>query len=327
MSDRPIHGKGDIWMSDVLEAWRDLGLVTCEERAAAAEALGFDATALRRAAEAQTTGVERTSKGKKADAGGEGTAVAPRSTAKTVVIPSVLEEDAVARVDDEPSWLTEAEPLAEEKPAHATWKPPHVPLFRPQWTRNLTSAMCSLSMEEGPLDEQRLIDAVTRLRPVVHVPRRIRPTLRRGVHVLIDRGEAMMPFSHDVDDIMRSIRTTVGKDQFVAAAFVDTPLAEQDVLWLRRRVRAPWEPPVPGTPILLITDLGLSQRYGETRGATPGEWIAFAQRCRAAGCSAAAVVPRNESAWLPALRRAFTIIPWDQRTNVATVLRNMRARS
>ena len=324
MSDPPIHHGADIWLGDVLDAWRLLGLVTAQDRAAAAAALGFDASLLIPSADEQRPSGSAPGAAEPSSAGSSAHAVPVRAATPAAVIPSVIEDHDVLAIEEEPSWLVNAKPLEPEQPGHATWRPPHVPLFRPQWTRHLMSAIAAVPIAEGTLDEPRLIDAVCRLRPVLHVPRRRRPTLRRGLHLLIDRGDAMMPFRRDADDLVRSLRTTVGRDQLTAATFVGTPLAEPGVLLLRTRDRRSWSAPASGTPILLISDLGLSQRFGATRGASPGEWIEFARRCRVAGCGApVAVVPRHESTWLPALRRVFTMIPWDQRTSVSTVLRNM----
>lgn len=324
MSESAGRGDRDIWLGDVLEAWDALRSTTPEERAAVAETLGFDASALRRRAAAIATepapGISERAAVVAPPAAvsstGRATAAAPRT------IPSTIEIDDAGVDEAVPSWVAKASPLTGEQPSHATWKPPFVPLLRRQWARHIMSAIAAVPMAEGALDEPRLIAAVSALRPVLQVPRRLRPTLRRGVHVLLDRGAAMLPFARDVQDVVAQLRVTVGRDHVVAAAFEETPLAA-DVLWLRQRRRGAWVAPAAGTPILLVTDLGLSQRYGDTRGATVAEWVEFAERCRAAGCGMIALLPRRESSWPPALRKAFTIVPWDERTNVSTVLRHL----
>ncbi|HUR16968.1 MAG TPA: hypothetical protein VMZ33_06760, partial [Candidatus Limnocylindrales bacterium] len=328
MIDVNARNRGDIWISDVLEAWRTLQLETPEDRAAAAEALGFDASRFRPSTETPASGAGSNMGSDDTGVGAHGkdSVSAPRAAVAASVIPSSAVQDQIAGAADEGSWATNAPALLAEQAAHTVFKPAHLPLFRPHWTRHLMSSICAVPIAEGAVDEPRLIDAVTRLRPLVRLPLRPRATLRRGVHVLVDRSESMMPFTRDVDDILRSLRATIGKDQFATAAFVDTPLAG-DVLWLRTRIRAPWQAPSAGTRILLISDLGLAQHQGEIRGALPAEWLVFAARCRAAGCHTVAILPRHPDSCPPALRKVFDVVPWDARTNVATVLRSVRART
>jgi hypothetical protein len=239
------------------------------------------------------------------------------------VIPSEADQDAVQTTAGRPVWLTNAPTLTAEQAAHQTWRPSRAPLLQRHWARHILSAVAAVAIGEGTIDEPRLIEAVSLLRPIDRLPRRKRPTLRRGLQLLVDRGSAMMPFTFDAQEIIAQLRSVVGRDNMTATTFEGTPLS--DVVSLRLRRRVPWQPPAPGTPILVITDLGLTQRYGDVRGAAESEWLEFAARCRAAGCAVTALVPRREADWPPALRRAFTILPWDRPTTVAVVLRYLRA--
>ena len=312
----------DIWIGDVLAAWRQLGLTSLEDRAAVAEALGFDSAALREAIASATIGAGSTvsAPAVTTPAGVAALTAAPLTGPSSRVIPSIVEDEEVPDEADVPTWIAAAPPLLPEQSAHHSWKPPHAPLLREQWSRHIVAAIAAVPIADGGVDESRLIDDVSRLRPVARLPRRLRRTVRRGVQLLIDRGDAMQPFFTDVQDVIRSLRTVVGRDQLNGASFAYTPEAG-DVLWLRSRERAPWSPPGHGTPILVISDLGMAQQYGDVRGGSAGEWLAFARRCRAAGCPVVALVPRDESVWPAPLRSAFTMVPWDQRTNVSTVLR------
>jgi hypothetical protein len=320
MDGNPDH---DIWIGDVLNAWRELGLTDPLDRAAAAEALGFGAAELRRSAVTAPAVEAKPSSPMGGGTGGPAVEPAAPAAAPGRVIPAIADEEAVAATSAQPAWLANAPALAAEQAAHQTWRPPRAPLLQRHWARHILSAVSAVPIGEGTIDEPRLIEAVSRLRPIERLPRRKRPTLRRGLHLLVDRGRAMMPFAYDAQEIVAQLRSVVGRDNLAVAAFEETPLSDVGSARLRRRV--PWEPPAPGTPILVITDLGLTQKYGDVRGAAESEWLEFAARCRAAGCAVTVLVPRGEADWPPPLRRAFTILPWDRRTTVSVVLRYLRA--
>src|SRR5262245_32415026 len=145
MIDLNAPNRGDIWISDVLEAWRTLQLTTPDDRAAAAEALGFDASRLRPATESPSSAVDSRANTNETGRGATETdpASAPRTPAAPLVIPTSAVEDRIAEAADGQSWTDNASPLEAEQSAHAVFKPEHVPLFRPHWTRHLMSGVCA----------------------------------------------------------------------------------------------------------------------------------------------------------------------------------------
>jgi hypothetical protein len=321
MDSDPNH---DIWIGDVLNAWRELKLTDPLDRAAVAEALGFEASELRQTITIRQGSGDEPPDMVRTDIGGTVSTPAEPAPAPGRVIPVAADtEEAVPTTTTQPIWLTNAPALPAEEAAHQTWRPTRTALFQRQWVRHILSAVAAVPIEEGTIDEPRLIESVSRLRPVDRLPRRKRPTLRRGLHVLLDKGRAMMPFAYDAQEIVTQLRSVVGRDSMAFAAFEETPLS--DVVSPRLRRRVPWRPPASGTPILVISDLGLTQRYGDVRGAAESEWLEFAAVCRASGCPITALVPRGEADWPPVLRRAFTILPWDRSTTVSVVLRYLRA--
>ena len=317
----------DLWIGDVIRVWRRLQLTSPEERAAAARALGFDASAL--LAAAQTA------------AGGSAGAEAPAAQAAATgpirgatngrghdtprVVPSAISvRTDEASGDALPAWWTGTQTLPPEGQAHATWRPQHQPLLRPQWTRHILSAMCSTRVAEGPLDATRLIEEVVRLRPIVAVPRRSRPTVRRGVQLLIEQGAPMLPFRRDVLQLIESLRDVISDDRIVMAGFERHPL-DEPLAWFPGGKVERWTPPGAGSPVLLVSDLGITSRFGRTRAATPAEWLAFGRTCRAAGCTPIALLPHGRPFWPPALKRTFALVPWGHRTSVAEVHRALSA--
>src|SRR5690606_24115468 len=84
-----------------------------------------------------------------------------------------------------------------------------------------------------------------------------------------------------------------------------------------------YEPPTPGTPVLVVSDLGIS-RSRAAGGASPEEWLAFADLVAATGRRCVALVPFPPHRWPAALERAMHIVHWDRTTSVHTVQRALR---
>jgi len=83
----------------------------------------------------------------------------------------------------------------------------------------------------------------------------------------------------------------------------------------------PWRAARPGTPLVVVTDLGISGPAVNADRADVGEWLRFAQLVRESGSELIALVPFEAGRWPPALARAMTMIHWSERTNVGAVRR------
>jgi hypothetical protein len=89
----------------------------------------------------------------------------------------------------------------------------------------------------------------------------------------------------------------------------------------------PWHryrPPLPGVPVVLLTDLGICQPPLATDSADECEWLEFATLVRRAGCPLLALVPYGETRWPRALARALNIIHWDRGTTASTVAASLK---
>jgi hypothetical protein len=322
----------DIWLADVLRAWREVGAETDEMRALVAELLGFDLRTARLQASVAKTAVEP-----------EGGVPLPRSSAAIqtpdvgplpetklaeqetpVILPiSVLESpdaDAPASTESQPRWVTAAVPLDDERPDHVTFTPPHEPLFESRWTRAIIGAICGTRAQDGPLDLDAVVERLGRCEALTDVPRELVTTLRRGIQLLVDHGESMMPFMRDVDDLSRRIVEIVGRDRTQVWRFAGCPIhgagPEGPSTW-----STPYFPPPPGTPVVVLTDLGLTRGAITRDGATQREWLTFARLLADAGCPAIAVVPQSPSPRMARLSRVFRILRWDRPTAVAQARR------
>jgi hypothetical protein len=224
-----------------------------------------------------------------------------------------------------PSTLKEAQPEAVPWPvgeltidAAASEEPepylPLRPLFVPRWTRGILSAAFATTRagDQGALDAEALIDDLARGEVIHRPPYRPWPTLRRGVQILVDCGEGMMPFTPDQRYLVEQIRKIAGRDRAPAAVFVGCPGPGRDGT-------GAWEPPLPGTVVVLLTDLGIGRPMLSLDPADETQWLAFARRARRAGCPLVAFVPYPRSSWPRRLEKAMTIVEWDLTTTAAAV--------
>src|SRR5206468_10029090 len=96
-------------------------------------------------------------------------------------------------------------------PDDADALPPIMPLLRPKWSRGVLAAANETTVSDGPIDVERMVERAARVEPVVTVPRLPRPSLHRGVQLLVDIGEGMQPFRRDQEVLVEVARETVGR--------------------------------------------------------------------------------------------------------------------
>ncbi|HYH87180.1 MAG TPA: hypothetical protein VEX60_17140 [Pyrinomonadaceae bacterium] len=194
------------------------------------------------------------------------------------------------------------------------------PLLLPLWTRAILSGALSSRSDDGPLDIKRVVEQVAAGEPSASLPRFARPTLARGVQVLVDRSETMLPFLEDQSWLEAEIQKVVGEGRAQILYFEGYPTRKAG-----RGGKRGWEPymerhlPSSGTVVLLLTDLGVGYPPSTVAPAGAGEWLAFADRLRRRGCPIVAFVPYAPERCHPALHRLMTIIQWDRGTSASSI--------
>jgi hypothetical protein len=179
---------------------------------------------------------------------------------------------------------------------------------------------------EGEVDVDALTERVAKGHPLFTIPRRLRPTLGRGVHLLVDRSDAMMPFLGDIAMLSKDLACVAGLGQRVES-FAASPLRGCGIG--SRRRWSPFgeaNPPLPGSRVICITDLGLGGAAVGQQAADPEEWIAFAATVRRLGCSPGAIVPYEPERWPKSVRRAMDLLFWDPATRASDALRDLLKR-
>jgi hypothetical protein len=196
------------------------------------------------------------------------------------------------------------------------------PLFGPPRGRAILSTTLATTVLEGEIDVERIVRDVSNGRPVRHLPRRPSLTLRRGVQLLLDHGPGMDPYRFDRERLVHSLDAILSDDRLEVLDFVACP-ARNAGKGTRDDWTA-WKPPAAGTPVVVVTDLGIGGSALDDERASPAEWLEFAHHVRSKGCVLIGLIPYEAGRWPPALARAMTLIHWSERTTVGSVRRAMR---
>jgi hypothetical protein len=78
-----------------------------------------------------------------------------------------------------------------------------------------------------------------------------------------------------------------------------------------------YEPPSPGTPVVLVSDLGRTRPpFGGNAVADPAEWELFIRVVRHNGCPAVCLTPYAAGAYARRLRADVAFIPLDRRISL-----------
>lgn len=202
-------------------------------------------------------------------------------------------------------------------PGEARERPP-APPWNPRTERAIMHAVAATEAVSREVDRRRLIALVIRRlgghpltgdRPI---PYRLRPTTRAGLHLLLDRGPSMRPFRHDHLWVARLAHQVLPPDQLRVLDFRLTQGVSTDGghTW-STTVRL-----TPGTPVLLVSDLGyLRPPVAVRHQASPADWFAFLKRLRRAGHPVTCLTPFRPETYPAAVRRTAALVPLDRRTS------------
>jgi hypothetical protein len=240
--------------------------------------------------------------------------------AKTPILLEPVRRDTVDA--SPPAWLDSGvlRPAPAETDADLSFDPPYEPLFAPGQTRHILSAALATRLLEGEIDGERIVLARARREPIRIVPRRSVPSVRRGVQVLLDRRDALMPFFADQNHLVSTLSAVIGADRISVLQFLRRPTRVLSPEGLREQ---DYELPPSGTPILLVTDLAIGVPPLSPHMLSVDEWGGFARRAAGARCPVVAFVPYPARRWPTNLRGAINIVQWDRSTTAGDTHRRV----
>ena len=214
---------------------------------------------------------------------------------------------------------TVAEPLPPVADRHLYSRLRHEPLLQPRWSRELLFAAIASEVAGGSLDAAAAVDTVARGLALDPVPQLTRWSLIRGVQLLVDQGPGLEPFRGDAREVTSALRRVVGRSGVSEQRFESSLTYGVSDVWLGPR--RPYTPPEPGTPVFVVSDLGM-------RPASPShhvEWLDLARRLSDRGSPCVALVPYGPRRWPAELARRIVLIQWDRVTSVSAVRTARRA--
>jgi hypothetical protein len=218
---------------------------------------------------------------------------------------------------DEENWKPDVSPLPPLVIKDSNIPLPFDPLLVPNWTRAMMSAALATSGGDGVLDINRIVERLARKEHLKRLPMRPFPTLTQGVQILVDMGPSMIPYARDQAWLQNEVQKVVGYEKAQALRFVGTPLRGAGIG--ERSRWAQYQPPASGTPVLLLTDLGICHSASSADWTSDSDWQSFAEVVKRAGCPLIAFVPYAPSRWPRSLARSMILIQWDRPTTIATV--------
>jgi hypothetical protein len=226
-----------------------------------------------------------------------------------------------APLDPRTDWRA-AEPVDEHPIEVLTAPLPHQPLLLPRRAPSIIAAAAATVTEEDAPDPEALVEMVAEGRPVQRIPHRRRRTLIRGVQVLLDHGKGMEPFARDQVELLRDIRSVVGRSAVERVSFRNAPT--RGALPAGQRRWQAYTPPPAGTPVLAVTDLGIGGPPVYPARAQSGEWVDLAAQLGRRGSALVALVPYPPSRWPPQVAAAVPVVTWDRKTTLSAVLTALR---
>lgn len=206
-----------------------------------------------------------------------------------------------------PRWVHNTEGLSGEALRYHRAQPALDPLLAPRVARAILAALLAARVDDGPLDIERMVETIARHEPpTLHRAHTV--SIRRGVQVLVDMSRSMELFRHDQEEFVRALHRVIGRGRAPVSFFAGSPMRDvrtgDDLDWF------PYVPPAPSTPVLLLTDFGISAPPLER--VLGREWRAFSETVRAAHCPLLALVPFPRNRWPAEVARIIAIAQWDR---------------
>lgn len=190
----------------------------------------------------------------------------------------------------------------------------HTGLLAPLGERAILAEALRTWRPSGNPDVKSVVDLLARRVALVRVPMERVGTLRRGCQLLLDFGEGMDPFARDRRQMHATVNATVRGELVEPLRFKDCPT---------RGVARPdgpgahvYQPPKCGTPILIVSDFGLSRgRHFDVE----SDWFHFFDLVDGAGCPRVAFLPFPPRKWPVALEGRCALVAWMPETSARNV--------
>jgi formylglycine-generating enzyme required for sulfatase activity len=211
-----------------------------------------------------------------------------------------------------PDWLKEMDEFAGDDLLAKPGKLP--PAKRPllPWSQLWPFLFAALGLwcDARSIDMRRVIENISRLEPLRRLPRRRRLTWAGNAQLILDTDERLMLFREDRNNLLHRLKRWRGKSGFEVIVFDSGPggLCKHWPKGMEEPV--PYRFPLPGTPVLIISDLGCLDRDRDNR--VKKSWLRFGKRMNRAGFVPTILAPCPPRLLDPRFSIYFHLACWDR---------------
>ena len=223
-------------------------------------------------------------------------------------------------VGSPPDWYRRIPALPPDTVAPELQRPKVEPLLAPGQQRLILLALVSKLIEGRDIDIAKTARSIVSRRALIRLPRQRRLSVRRGVQLIIDVGPRMQPFVDDEDQLMTSLLRILGRDVVEILRCYGAPPDDPE-----SELRyGEYHMPAPGTPVLLLSEVGEGKGIFAPLTAKSEQWIGFAGRLATYGCQLIVLAPVSAEHISSTLRQRTVVVPWDRTPIGQTLLTRLR---
>ncbi|MGD9211100.1 MAG: hypothetical protein PVI90_09990, partial [Desulfobacteraceae bacterium] len=185
------------------------------------------------------------------------------------------------------------------------------PLFPLQLSRGIIRKHLAMLFFEGEPEVQPIVDKIARGLPLKTIPKQGSLSLRRGVHVLWDTSETMVPFIEDQRQLVHEIRSLFGREN-VSLSYFDTESQStetDEISYFQNHILECH----PRRPVVILSDFGICQSpYVFQPLSNQNWWLNFLLLCRRLGVPLIAFLPYDLSRCPKFLKKHVRLVHWDR---------------
>jgi formylglycine-generating enzyme required for sulfatase activity len=165
----------------------------------------------------------------------------------------------------------------------------------------------------GPIDIPRLADQIASGKLFYQFPRKRQLHWSLELIVLLDFNSRTLPFWDDFNQLCETLAALRGSIGLNIRKLGRIPGGNY-THWRQPSARSePWQMPPPGTPILILSDLGMLDK---SESVTRRHWLRFGHQLKAAGIVPFVLAPVSPQHINPELSRYYHISLWDRNSRL-----------
>ncbi|MBB4268004.1 formylglycine-generating enzyme family protein [Roseospira visakhapatnamensis] len=168
-------------------------------------------------------------------------------------------------------------------------------------------------VDRHALDADRIVRDIGRGRMVRRLPRRQRLRWGRGIQIIVDRSQRLIPFQDDQDRMVQRLATLFPRHAVETALVFDG--ADGPILIGPDGDYRDYCLPEPGWLVAVLSDLGC---LAVSPAPIIARWETLGRRLIAAGCRPVALMPCPTSRWRVGLD-SWTKLPWEGRWGTGSI--------